>query len=209
MKTIKVTHIDTGGHGYYSVAKTDFLLVLNPEFITGCSGHSLTRIYLEEDLDATTFFEAAKVKGIEVQVKSSYNLNFKITHNYKPEFFNWKPIVGEKVQLHDGFYTIIEVNAQKMIIAAYGKRYGISLNNPFQYILGTVTAEPEPDKAIVMKWAAERIGDLILQANGTGAEATQAQAKYDKILELSPDDFYKQALTAYKSELFIKETTRP
>jgi len=206
MKTIKTTHIDTGGHGYLSVAKSDFLLVCTPDQISGYSGHNLNRVYLEEDEDATTFMNAAEAKGIEVATKSSYNLKFNIHHGYKPELFNWKPIVGEKVKLHDGgFYTIIEVNDKKMIIAAYGKRYGISLSNPFQYILGTVTAEPEPDKAIVMKWATDKISDLIVLANSDNTtEAVIAQGKYDKILTLSPDEFYKQALAAYKSEILTQ-----
>lgn len=199
MKTIRVNFIDTGGHGYYSVSKPDFLLVCTPEQITGCSGHSLTRIYLEEDCDATTFFDAAKAKGIEVSVKSSYNLKFNITHNFNPELFDWKPEIGKKVKLHDdGFYTIVVVAQSHIVVNCYGTRYRISLRNPFQYIIGKEEEQPV-DKATVLKWATERISELIIEANSAGVSAMQARAKYNKILTLSPEEFYTEALRSYRT----------
>lgn len=111
MKTLKVTHIDTGGHGYLSVSKSDLLKVLKPDQISGYSGQNLTRVYLEEDCDASLFMDEAEKKGFAVVVKSSYNLHFKTTHNYDAKFFHFKPVVGDKVLLYDDqWYTIVEVN---------------------------------------------------------------------------------------------------
>src|SRR5690349_20579028 len=99
MKTIKATHIDTGGHGYLSISKTDFSLVLEPSEVSGYSGHNLNRMYLEEDQDASKFMQRAESKGIKVEVKSGYNLKFNCTHNYNPDLFSFKPEIGNSVIL--------------------------------------------------------------------------------------------------------------
>lgn len=135
-KTIKTTHIDTGGHGYLSVSKKDFLRVLRPEQITHCSGHSISRMYLEEDCDASLFMNTAEAKGIKVEVKSGYNLKFDITHNYKPEMFHYQPKLGDEVELHDGgWYKIVGIGFHKMVVACMGTRYGISLSNPYKWVI--------------------------------------------------------------------------
>jgi hypothetical protein len=133
MKTIKTTHIDTGGHGYLSVSKEDLLLVLTPDQVSRCSGHSLTRMYLEEDLDASLFMNTAEAKGIKVEVKSSYNEHFKCTHNYKPELFYWHPVVGNEVEISgNGWFTISKITDTKFIVG----RYGVPLSNPFEWVIG-------------------------------------------------------------------------
>ncbi|MEP2668946.1 MAG: hypothetical protein ABJH04_08120 [Cyclobacteriaceae bacterium] len=129
MRIFKTTHIDTGGHGYLSVSKVDFLKVLKPDQISGASGHNLNRIYLEEDLDATVFLEEANKKGYVVDVKHSYNLHFNCTHNYDPKFFHFKPVVGDKVLLHDDmWYAIVEVNKSDFRVrnSFTGQRYKLT-----------------------------------------------------------------------------------
>lgn len=137
MKTIKTTHIDTGGHGYVSVSKSDLLEVLKPDQISGYSGQSLTRVYLEEDCDATLFMEEAEKKGIKVEMKSSYNLHFKNTHNYDAKFFHFKPVVNDQVLLHDDqWYTIIEVNQNDFRVrnSYTGQRYKLTNVKCLEYI---------------------------------------------------------------------------
>jgi len=102
MKTIKTTHIDTGGHGYLSVSKKDFILVgCDPTKVSGYSGHNLSRIYLEEDCDQTYFWDVATANGFKIERKSGYNLKFNITHNYIPSLFDYIPKVGHIVTLSD------------------------------------------------------------------------------------------------------------
>ncbi len=141
MKTIKTTHIDTGGHGYLSVSKKDFLLVCGIHEITHYSGHTYNRIYLEEDQDASTFMDKAKSLDIKVDVKSGYNLKFKITHNYRPELFNYVPKAGDVITLPDETdYTIdfIKDNGD-LIVSNATQRYRIPASNPFEYIKGFKT----------------------------------------------------------------------
>lgn len=118
MKTLHVTYIDTAGHGYYSVSKKDMRLIgLDPKEITGCSGMTLTRAYLEEDCDARPFFELAKAKGYEVVVKSSYNPKFRFAGSFIPELFDYVPSVGQEVILSDKeHYLITEVRPNGKII---------------------------------------------------------------------------------------------
>jgi hypothetical protein len=93
MKTFK--HLDTGGHGYLSVAKKDIEKYgISPNEFTGYSGHTLTRMYLEEDQDATTFLNILQNKGIEYRIEGSY-VKSVISHNYNPELFDWTPQVGD------------------------------------------------------------------------------------------------------------------
>lgn len=137
MKTIKTTHIDTGGHGYYSVSKKDIIMLgIDPAKITGYSGHTLNRVYLEEDCDASLLFDVAKEKGYVIVTKNGYNLKFNIHHNYMPELFNWKPEVGKKIFVDKDSYTIDEVDEKRMIVSGERGRYKIKLSNPFQYITG-------------------------------------------------------------------------
>jgi hypothetical protein len=138
-KTIIVTHIDTASHGYYSVSKKDFLLIGGePEKITGCSGHTYTRLYLEEDCDATYFFDKAKENGFEVTMKMGYNPKFAITHNYNAQLFSFEPKVGNWLILSNREICEVKIVHEDgdLIVANYGSRYRIPKSNPFQYIVG-------------------------------------------------------------------------
>lgn len=138
MKAITTTHIDTGGHGYYSVSKKDIKLLGIENEISGFSGQSLNRVYLEEDCDGTLLYEKAKQFGYELKRKSGYNLKFGITHNYNPALFGWVPklfetiIVGEKTE-----YTIYSItNSAIFVKNDNGNKYKIPKSNPFKYITG-------------------------------------------------------------------------
>ena len=130
---IKTTKIDTGGHGYLSVSKKDFLLTgLKPEQISGYSGHNLSRVYLEEDCDASLFFDTAKKKGLKVTVKDGYNIKFNCSHNFKPELFNYIPKNGD---ILNDEYEITGKNKKHLFVTTLtGKNYKISLSNLFYYI---------------------------------------------------------------------------
>lgn len=140
MKTIRTTHIDTGGHGYLSVSKKDFILAGgDPKAITGCSGHTLTRIYLEEDCDQNYFWDVATANGFKIERKSGYNLKFGITHGYKPELFDYQPKIGDIVTLSDNAtYKIVDIRPNGKIIVMHTvsrMQYGISGRNPFEHII--------------------------------------------------------------------------
>jgi hypothetical protein len=150
MKFIKVTHIDTAGHGYLSVSKKDFLAVGgDPAKISKYSGHTFTRLYLEEDSDASYFADLAKTNDFNLVVKSSYNPKFAITHNYNPELFDFKPEIGKKITFHNDdkaqIILIPGVEGQTategilvlMVTGNHkGRQYRIPTGNPFAYIAG-------------------------------------------------------------------------
>lgn len=140
-KTIKTTLIDTGGHGYLSVSKKDIILVIDDlSQISTFSGLDFNRVYLEEDCDATLFINKATEKGFEVIVKSGYNLNFKITHNYNHKLFSLKGEIGETFKMYDDLtYTIINiVNDVRIVENSKGDRYRLLKTNPFVHIKDSV-----------------------------------------------------------------------
>jgi len=138
MKTIKCTKIDTGGHGYLSVSKKDIILSgLDANQISEYSGHTLNRIYLEEDCDATLFYDTCKSKDIEIKVKYSYNSKFNITHNYNSKLFNYSPKINDIIiARNDRSYKIINKNNKIIIVndIITNKNYSIPLTNPFKYL---------------------------------------------------------------------------
>lgn len=137
-KVIKCTKIDTGGHGYLSVSKKDFLLSgLNPSEISGYSGHTFSRIYLEEDCDAALFYDACEKNGIKLDVKNGYNLNFNVHHNYDAKLFNYIPKIHDIIiDNNDRYYKIISKTTKNIFIndIQTNKNYAITLSNPFKYI---------------------------------------------------------------------------
>lgn len=139
-KTIKVTHIDTGGHGYLSVSKKDILLVgLDTSEISGYSGMNFKRVYLEEDLDASLFMDRAKKNGFQVIVKQGYNLNFSIHHNYVASLFHLEGTYGESFLMYDDcVYTITKVHPYIAVEGLNGKKYRLLKSNPFAHIKGAV-----------------------------------------------------------------------
>lgn len=135
MKTIKTTHIDTGGHGYFSVSKKDIELLGIADKISGYSGQNFNRVYLEEDQDGLLLYETAKKMDIILVTKSGYNLSFNIHHNYNPSLFKYQPKIGDKVEISSVTYTIIEMLKNKIIVTdANGKRFRIPSSNPFAFI---------------------------------------------------------------------------
>jgi hypothetical protein len=136
IKPIHATIIDTAGHGYLSISKKDFSLVCNPSEITHYSGHTFTRIYLEEDCDASLFCGKARDLGYELVVKHSYNPSFAVKHNFKPELFDYQPKVGDTLLLHDGEFQITSQDSSRIIIEGQGRRYKIASTNPYSHIQG-------------------------------------------------------------------------
>ena len=135
MKTINTTHIDTGGHGYYSVSKKDIILLGIEKEISGFSGLNFNRVYLEEDCDGNLLYNRAKEMGIEIKRKSGYNLKFNITHNYSPELFAWIPKIKDVLIINKAGYLLKAITPANLIIEDdNGKQFRISTNNPFRYI---------------------------------------------------------------------------
>lgn len=136
MKTY--TKIDTGGHGYLSVPKADIVKYgFDYNLISGFSGHDFNRVYLEEDCDATAYLNHLEEKEVLFTVKSGYNLKFRITHNFKPELFDLKPVLGATLRLHNGVRAkFVQVDTKIVIQTETGKRYKLPKTNPFKYIAG-------------------------------------------------------------------------
>lgn len=136
-KTIQTTHIDNCSHGYLSVSKKDFLKAgCDPKKITNYSGHTFTRLYLEEDQDMGYFIQTARENGYTVDVKNGYNESFAIHHNYCPELFNYIPVIGDLI---DDKYTVTSVSEKQIIIyennnTTQRRPYRIPTSNPFKHI---------------------------------------------------------------------------
>lgn len=133
-KVITTTHIDNCSHGYFSVSKKDILLLGIADKISGYSGLTLNRVYLEEDCDGALLYEAAKTKGYELRIKDGYNPNFKITHNYSLDLFNWVPQVDQIVYIGSDAYQIHEIRKNHIIVERNSVKYWISKSNPFKLI---------------------------------------------------------------------------
>jgi hypothetical protein len=131
---IRVTYIDNCSHGYYSISKADVLKLGIAEKITGFSGLTFTRVYLEEDCDGLLLYNTAKEKGFEIVVKSSYNPKFKYTHNYKFKLFNWVPEVGDYVCIYKNEYRLTKIFDTYFEIVKDGMPYKLSRSNPFAKI---------------------------------------------------------------------------
>ena len=135
MDIIKVNFIDNCSHGYLSVGKKDFLKVIdNPTLISKFSGMTFTRIYLEEDQDATIFIKQAEKKGFTLSTKNCYNPNFAIHHNYIPDLINYTPKIGDII---NSKYRIIATDKKRLTIELTcnkNYRYSIPVSNPFNYI---------------------------------------------------------------------------
>ncbi len=130
MKSLKITHIDNGGHGYYSVSK-ELIKELNfQNEISGFSGMDKNRVYLEEDCDANKFFKKLDELGLKYEIKESYNLNFRKSHNYDVKFFDVK--IGDELTLHDG--TIHKVSNIEGNNLFFG-RYKLSFDKISKYFI--------------------------------------------------------------------------
>ena len=136
MKTF--TLIDTGGHGYLSVAKSDIVKYgFDHNLISGFSGHDFNRVYLEEDCDMTSFLNHLDTIGVPYKIKYGYNLKFRITHNYVAELFGIKPEIGTEICLHNGVKAkFVQSDNKVVILTETGKRYRLPKANPFNYIAG-------------------------------------------------------------------------
>ena len=133
---IKITFIETPGHGYYAVKKTDLVKINYPvEQITRFSGHDLSRVYFEEDCDASELVSFLRGKGIIYSVKNTYRNSFSITHNYNVKYFSWRPSVGYVFHIGGVRYTISHMDKKGVYVQNGNKRsYRIPLSNLFRYI---------------------------------------------------------------------------
>jgi hypothetical protein len=133
-KTMQVTFIDNCSHGYYSFSKKDIQILGIAEKISGYSGLTLNRVYLEEDCDYALAYYAAKEKGIELIIKESYNPNFKYRYNYNLSLFNWVPKLNDTIFVDKDEYKLTQILKNHFIIARNGIPYRVLKSNPFKYI---------------------------------------------------------------------------
>lgn len=133
-KVITVTHIDNCSHGYYSISKKDVERLGIVDKISGYSGLTFTRAYLEEDCDGNLLYNTAKELGYELNIKDGYDPNFKITHNYHADLFRWVPELGDSVFVGDDKYELTGIYKNCLIVAKDGLPYQIKNYNPFKLI---------------------------------------------------------------------------
>jgi hypothetical protein len=131
---MKITYIDNCSHGYLSVSKKDIEKFGLVNHISKFSGMTFTRVYLEEDSDASKFIQALKDNNVPYEFKESYQPSFSISHNYKPELFNYEPEIGDLINEK---YKVVEYDkkAKRLHVESFqGTRLKIPFNNPFRYI---------------------------------------------------------------------------
>lgn len=118
MKPRTFTMIDTGGHAYLSVPKQLIIDLGLTDKISGYSGLSATRVYLEEDCDAPMFLHVLDKEGVLYTVKDGYNPKFNITHNYSKDLIDLK--VGDIVVRSDGYnFKITAIAGEKVTIDGF------------------------------------------------------------------------------------------
>ncbi len=114
----RFTHIDTGGHGYLSVPKKLIKSLDLVHEISGFSGLSANRVYLEEDYDSDVFLKALDAKGIKYKVKSTYNPRFNRRHCYRVDLFDLK--VGQVIERADGERCVVHsIMGNQVQVGAY------------------------------------------------------------------------------------------
>ena len=125
------THFDTGCHGYVSVPKSLIKeLGINPEDISKYSGMNYTRVFLEEDSDASLVLSKMEERGIDFELKSSYRPYFSVHHNYNAELFDY---VLEDGDILDETYQVVNAERGYIINMETGRKYRIPKSNPFKY----------------------------------------------------------------------------
>ncbi len=134
---IKATFFNDAGHGWLSVKRSLLkdLGILNK--ISGCSYQKGKSVYLEEDCDVNTLFEALKAKhGI-----SNLNEFFNIKNSYKDSspvrsysnfnsnmIENWS--VGLIIKLYGRQYTVESVDKKRIIVKdGNGSKFKLSTRN--------------------------------------------------------------------------------
>jgi hypothetical protein len=82
------TFIETPGHGYLKVSKTQFLKSgADKHKISSYSGLGKSHLYLEEDCDMNYFINHLKQNNIKFEIKEIYQERVNKTHNYNPYNF--------------------------------------------------------------------------------------------------------------------------
>jgi hypothetical protein len=72
MTTRKLTFFADAGHGWLKVDRADLDALDIAHKITYFSYEKGDAVYLEEDLDATTYLDAAKAKGWAINIREQY-----------------------------------------------------------------------------------------------------------------------------------------
>lgn len=83
-----LTFIETPGHGYLKVSKTQFLKSgADKHKVSGYSGLGKSHLYLEEDCDASYFLNHLRNVGIKYTINEVWQERVNTTHNYNPYNF--------------------------------------------------------------------------------------------------------------------------
>lgn len=86
MTTRKLTFHTDPGHGWLEVSRADLDTLEIDEKITPYSYQRADRVYLEEDLDAQTYLEAARAAGWTVNIREKHRDPSPI-----PDFPHYRP----------------------------------------------------------------------------------------------------------------------
>ena len=127
--TRKLKVIDDGGHAWLDVANEDVKSLGIAEKITPYSYMSPKRSYLEEDLDAGVFLEAAKKAGWKVGTATRHvdrSAPLRGYASFKPEWIENPLREGSQGRLHGGQKATIQsnINGKVIIRDEHGGMYG-------------------------------------------------------------------------------------
>ena len=83
MKTLKLTFHTDAGHGWLKVNRADIDALGIADQISSYSYQKGDFVYLEEDCDASRFFEAAKAAGWILNMKDQNCAGYSAIRNYE------------------------------------------------------------------------------------------------------------------------------
>lgn len=141
MKKKTYRKITDAGHGWLSVPIEDIRLSGVADKISGYSYMTAERVYLEEDVDMSTFLDAMRSLGYDVEISpnESYSETSRCRSygSYNPYWVHNPLQAGSRVKLHDGrLATVTQIGDDGIIVQADdGQQYRVPRSNPFAYVL--------------------------------------------------------------------------
>ena len=128
-----LTFITDAGHGWLSVSHKDLISLNIVDQISHCSYISPTRAYLEEDLDASIFLNAAKAAGWTIETRSTYSDHWKGREwpSYNPYFILNRFQSGLRVAINGKHNATVKENGKSYLLETdLGQTYRMYKTNP-------------------------------------------------------------------------------
>lgn len=143
MVTRTINYIQDPGHGWFSVSRKDIATLGIADKISAFSFIDSTRVYLEEDGDASIFIKSAEKAGWKLTIKQSHTNKQSYVRSkagYCKMFFDHPIQVGLQLELYDNCIVTVEcVETNGWLVARKtGRINRLPKSNPYKYIKNIV-----------------------------------------------------------------------